>query len=88
MNNKIETFEILNKTIENGYITNIDWLWLYSDENISSYTVCGSLICIDNGLVLDKNITDDTLLIILRNHLSVDSFRTMCYYDLGLNINN
>jgi hypothetical protein len=83
MNN--ETLEILNKTIDNGYITDINWLWVYSDENVLSYTISGVFFCINNGLVLDKNIKDDVLLVILKNNLDMDGFRAVCYSDLGLN---
>lgn len=83
----MEKLEILNKKIENGYITEVDWIWEYSDENVSSYSISGLFIPINYGLTLDKNITDDILLVILGNNLQSYNFKEICYGDLNLNNN-
>jgi hypothetical protein len=83
----MEKLEILNKKIENGYITEINWYWEYTDENVNSYSISGLLVSIEHELVLDKNITDNTLLVILENILQSYKFKEICYDDLNLNNN-
>lgn len=80
----MEKLVITNKVIENGYITKLNWVWVYSNETVNSYSINGIFTVIECGLALSQNISDEVLMTILENNLQIQNFRDICYADLGL----